>query len=107
MSTDRLSAAVDMARAEIETLRWILLAALWHARPYGCTEYVLLRAAQDVPLRVTPDMVRAELDSLAMRGLLTLNREEALWWAKLAPLGEDVVQYREPAPKGVARPPRW
>lgn len=103
----QIDAAVDVARAEIEALRWILLRALWHARPYGCTEYVLLRAAQDIPLRATTDMIRAEMDSLAERGLLKINTEQPMWWAKLSPQGEDVVQYRADCPPGIARPPKW
>lgn len=102
-----IDAAIDIARAERETLRWVLLSSLWHARPYGCTEYVLMRAAQDVPLRATTDMVRSELDSLAMNGLAQINQDQPIWWAKLTARGEAVVEYREPAPAGVARPPKW
>ena len=33
MTERRLDAAIDMARAEREALRWLMLTALWHARP--------------------------------------------------------------------------
>ena len=99
---------VDIARAERETLRWILLSALWHARPYGTTEYVLIRTAQDIPLVVTQDLVRREMESLASRGLIVIEKEkQPLWQAHITALGEDVVEYREDAPKGIARPPKW
>ncbi|GIX17714.1 MAG: hypothetical protein KatS3mg119_1900 [Rhodothalassiaceae bacterium] len=102
-----MSHPIDMARAERETLRWVLLLALWHARPYGTSEYVLLRTAQDIPLRVTPDQVRRELKSLAGRGLVTIRQDAPLWHAEIMPAGEDVVEYRAPAPAGIARPPQW
>lgn len=98
---------VDLARAERETLRWILLAALWHARPYGTSEYVLLRAAQDIPLNVTPDMVRRKLHYLKGLGLVEIDASTPLWHAQITPRGEDVVDYRAEAPSGVARPPKW
>lgn len=99
---------VDIARAERETLRWILLSALWYARPYGTSEYVLLRTAQDIPLIVTQDLVRREMDSLASRGLIAIEREnQPLWHARITALGEDVVDFRAPVPPGIARPPKW
>lgn len=99
---------VDIARAERETLRWILLSALWYARPYGTSEHVLLRTAQDIPLIVNPDLVRREMNSLESRGLIAIERDKSpLWHAKITALGEDVVEYREDAPKGIARPPKW
>jgi hypothetical protein len=103
---DKLSAVIDHARAEREYLRWIILLALWHARPYGATEGVILGACRDIPLRVTTDEVRRELDSLAKRGLVEIERG-ALWSATLTAAGEDVVDYRADAPAGIARPPRW
>jgi hypothetical protein len=107
MSNTPLNDAIDLARAERETLRWILLLALWHARPYGTTEYVLIRTAQDIPLRVTQDMVRRELESLALRGLVEIEHDQPVWNAKMTALGEDVVDHRAPAPAGIARPPKW
>ena len=98
---------VDLARAERETLRWVLLLALWHARPYGAAESVLLSTAQEIPLLVTGDIVRRELGSLAERGLVRLQRDRAVWHAAITAAGEDVVEYRADAPPGVARPPKW
>jgi len=107
MSNSPLNDAIDMARAERETLRWVLLLALWHARPYGATEYVLVRTAQDIPLNVTSDMVRRELSSLAQRNLVAIDNDQPVWSASITALGEDVVDHRAPAPSGVARPPKW
>lgn len=97
----------DIARAERETLRWVLLLALWYARPVGTSEYVMLRTAQDASLRVTPDMVRQELNYLRGRNLVKVNDKEALWHAEITPDGEDVVDYRADAPAGIARPKKW
>jgi len=96
-----------MARAEREALRWILLSALWHGRPYGVAEHVLLMTARDVTLRSTADQIRAELVSLQKRGLVSVGRETPMWWAELTAEGEAVVEYRSDAPSGIARPPRW
>lgn len=98
---------VDLARAERESLRWILLLALWHARPYGTTEHVLLRTAHDIPLRVTLDMVRQELGYLEKRALIKADKNKPLWNAEITAEGEDVVDFRAPAPAGIARPPKW
>lgn len=97
----------DIARAERETLRWILLSALWHARPYGCNEHVLTRTAQDIPLRVTPDLVRRELHYLEGRKLVKTNQKGPLWQAEITPDGEDIVDYRADCPPGIARPEKW
>lgn len=107
MTERRLDAVIDIARAERESLRWVMLTALWHARPYGAEESLLLRVAADVPLRASADAVRRELAWLEGRNLVAVGREGPLWWAKLAALGEDVYDYRAEAPVGLARPPRW
>lgn len=103
---DKLEHLIDHARAEREYLRWVILLSLWHARPYGTTEGVIMGACRDIPLRVTSDEIRRELDSLAKRGLVELARGP-LWNATLSADGEDVVDYRAEAPAGIARPPRW
>ncbi len=107
MTDKPIHAAIDIARAERETLRWVLLSALWHARPYGTTEYVLLMTARDIPLRVTTDQIRAELASLCKRGYVDLGRDSPVWTAELSPEGEALVDYRAECPRDIARPPRW
>lgn len=105
--TSPIDAAIDMARAERETLRWVLLTALWHARPYGTTEGVLLATAHDIPLRVTYADVRAELGWLAEHGLARIHRERPVWEAEITASGLAVYEHRADAPAGLARPPRW
>jgi hypothetical protein len=108
MTERRLDAAIDMARAEREALRWLMLTALWHARPYGTREDVLLSCAHEIPIYATADLIRRELGWMESHGLATLVREASpIWAAKLTALGEDVYEYRAAAPAGLARPPRW
>lgn len=104
---NRIDATIDMARAERESLRWVLLSALWHARPYGANEHILLMTARDLMLRSTADQIRTELHSLQARGLVHVGKQQPLWWAELTAQGEAVVDYRAEAPSDVARPARW
>ena len=66
-----------------------------------------LQKARDVLLRSTPDQIRSELASLEKRGLITVGKNQPLWWAELTAEGESVVEYRSDAPACIARPPRW
>lgn len=104
---DRLAASINLPRAEREQLRWLLLLGLWHARPYGANEDLLLKVAADAQLRCSSDMVRQELHSLKIRALVELQQSGPLWSAQLTPVGEDVVEGRIPAPSGIFRPAQW
>jgi len=104
---ERMLAAIDLPRAEREVLRWTLLLALWYARPYGADESLLLAAARDALLRTTEAQLRAELNSLKLRGLIHLHTDRPVWWAEISAEGEAVVEYRAEAPAGIARPPKW
>jgi hypothetical protein len=103
----RLDAAIDIARAERESLRWVLLTALWHARPYGANEMLLTACAADIPLPATAAGIRRELGWLESHGLARVDRAGPVWAASLTAMGEDVYEYRAEAPAGLARPPRW
>jgi hypothetical protein len=107
MADNTLGAIIDHARGEREYLRWVILMALWHARPYGTKETVIVGACRDIPLRVTADEVRRELKSLEKRGLVSVMDASPVWDAEITADGEDVVDYRAPAPAGIARPARW
>lgn len=104
---DKLDALIDHARAEREYLRWVILLALWHARPYGALETLLVGVCRDIPLRATADQIRAELRHLAKRGLVEVRDGNPIWEAEITAEGEAVVDYRMDAPPGIARPPRW
>lgn len=105
--SDPISKAIDIERAERETLRWVLLTALWFARPYGALETLLVACAHDVPLRASSHDIRRELGWLASHGLALIDQDGPVWSARLNAQGEDVYDYRADAPAGLARPQRW
>jgi hypothetical protein len=107
MTERRIDAALDLGRAHRETLRWVLLTALWHSRPYGAREDLLSLCAADAGVSATMDEVRRELGWLESHGLATVERKGPVWAAMLSAHGEDVYDYRAEAPAGLARPPRW
>lgn len=107
MNDKKLSVIIDQARAEREYLRWVILLALWHARPYGTLETVIMGACRDIPLRVTSDQLRAEMVSLKKRGLIEIDDAGPIWSAEITPDGEAIVDYRAIAPADIARPERW
>lgn len=101
-----IDAVIDMARAERELLRWVMVTALWYSRPYGSTEAVLQATAHDVPLRATSSEVRQELGWLEAHGLVRIIHGP-IWSAVLTAQGLDVYEHRAEAPAGLARPPKW
>ena len=107
MTERRIDSALDLGRAHRETLRWVLLTALWHSRPYGAREDLLSLCAADAGVSATMDEVRRELGWLESHGLATVDRKGPVWAAMLSAHGEDVYDYRAEAPAGLARPPRW
>lgn len=108
MTERRIDAAIDIARAEREALRWLMLTALWHARPYGTREDVLLACAHEIPIYANAELIRRELGWLESHGLAAIVKDASpIWSVKLTALGEDVYEYRADAPAGLARPPRW
>jgi hypothetical protein len=99
---------IDMERTRREQLRWIMLLALNHARPYGCVEFVLLGTAQGMYQDATAHEIRLQLDYLDDRGLITLEKSPAgVWRAELTRLGVDLVEYSIPCEPGIARPPKY
>ena len=107
MSERRIDAALDIGRAHREALRWVLVTALWHARPYGALESLLTACTADVGVAATSDEVRRELGWLEGHGLARVDRIGPVGSVHLSAHGEDVYDYRAEAPKGLARPPRW
>lgn len=99
---------IELAQAERETLRWLILLTLNAARPVGAAETLILRTVQDVPLHVTAAQVRRELDYLAGLKLLHLERRDRpVWFAEMLPAGVDIVEYTTDCPAGIARPVKY
>lgn len=98
----------DIARVRREALRWNLLATLNKNRPYTASEQFLLEVMQTIYQGVTPDEVRRELDYLADRGLLGLDKKPSgAWFADLSRYGVDVVEYTVDCHPGIARPAKY
>lgn len=99
---------VDMEKLRRETLRWITLLALNHARPYGAYEEVLLATAQAMYPDATALEIRLTLDYLEDRRLLVLRKEPSgRWWSDLTRLGTDIVEYTVDCEPGIARPAKY
>ncbi len=99
---------VDMEKARREHVRWIILSALNHGRPYPVAEPLILITIQSEPTQCTALDLRRELDYLEERGLLKLTRlEGAPWTAELTRHGVDVVEYTVACDPGIARPKKY
>jgi len=100
---------LDTEKAERESLRWVILRTLYQARPHGCSEQIIQRVAQDIYLATTTDVIRREMDYLKGYNLIEVHEseEQPTWQGKLTHYGVNVVEYREKAPVGVGRPPRF
>ena len=99
---------IEMEKQRREQLRWILLLALNHARPYGAMEVVLCGTAQGVYADVTALEIRRELSYLEDRKLIEIKRSPSgPWHAELERYGVDMVEYNIDCLPGIARPPKY
>lgn len=99
---------VDMEKIRREQMRWLMLLALNHARPYGTYEEVLLSTAQAIYADTTALEVRRTLDYLEDRSLVQLRKEPSgRWWADLTRHGTDIVEYTIDCEPGIARPEKY
>lgn len=74
----------DVAKVRRESMRWNLIATLDKARPYTTNEQFLLEVMRAIYPDVTPMEVRRELDYLADRQLVALDKQPAgTWFADL------------------------
>ncbi|MCC8457264.1 hypothetical protein [Photorhabdus aegyptia] len=99
---------IDVARVRRESLRWSLLVALNKTRPYTASETLLLDISRAIYPDVTALELRKELDYLADRKLIDLNKQPSgSWFADLTRIGVDVVEYTIECGLGVARPEKY
>lgn len=99
---------VDLDRARREQIRWIVLDALNHGRPYEVVEPLILSAIQGVPVQCTALELRREIDYLEERGLVEIKKlEGSPWLCKLTRSGVDVVEYTTAVEPGIARPKKY
>lgn len=79
-----------------------------NARPMGCHDSTALATVQGVYADATKLEVRRELDYLAERELITLDKlPDGRWIAKLNRLGVDLVEYTIECEPGIARPEKY
>jgi len=99
---------VDLEKARREELRWLILRALYAARPIGTTESIIKNAIEPVVLDITLIEIRRELDYLEERELVSVTRRDRpVWAAKINNHGVDLVEYTVPCRPGIARPEKW
>ena len=100
--------AIDIEKAQRESLRWLILTCLNAARPIGTSEAIILSAIQAVPLDMTMMELRRELTYLEDRQLITITgKGSPSWHAELNYHGIDVVEYTVDCHPGIARPKKW
>jgi hypothetical protein len=99
---------IDLARARREALRWLILLTLNNARPIGAFEGPVLAVAQSEYPDATPLELRRELDYLADRQLVTLDKQPSgKWFADLTRHGVDLAEYTVDCEPGIARPTKY
>ena len=98
----------DIARVRRESMRWNLLQTLNKNRPYIASEQFLLEVTQTIYPGVTPDELRRELDYLADRKLVDLDKKPSgAWFADINRYGVDVAEYTIDCLPGIARPAKY
>ena len=84
---------VDHAKVRRESMRWNLINTLNKARPYTSNEQFLLDVMRAIYPDVTALEVRRELDYLADRNLVALNKmPSGTWFADLTRYGVDIAR---------------
>ena len=99
---------IDTAKVRRESMRWNILLILNTARPVGAYEELVLATLQSIYPDATALELRRELDYLADRELVTLNKEPSgRWFAELNRHGTDVAEYTVECDPGIARPQKY
>jgi hypothetical protein len=99
---------IDQAKHRREFGRWVVLLALYNARPIGAYEEVLLSIMRGMWPDATAHEVRLALDYLGDRKLIEVRKEPSgRWFADLNRYGVDVVEYTVPCEPGIARPEKY
>ncbi|BAK76477.1 hypothetical protein NH8B_2091 [Pseudogulbenkiania sp. NH8B] len=100
--------SVDLQKIRRENMRWQILLVLNNARPVGAYEEVILSVVQALYPDATAHEVRLQLDYLADRQLVKLEREPGgRWFADLTRLGVDIAEYTVDCQPGIARPEKY
>ncbi|KPA90618.1 hypothetical protein PF66_02679 [Pseudomonas asplenii] len=96
---------IDTAKVRRESLRWYIILTLNTSRPVDPHEAVVLATIQGIYPDATQLEVRRELDYLADRSLVTLQKSpQGQWICGLTHYGVDIAEYTIPCNPGIARP---
>lgn len=99
---------IDHQKIRRESLRWLLLLALDHARPIHAHESLLLTTARGVYPDTTDVEIRRELAYLEDCKMVSIGRNPSGYWtADLSALGVDIAEYTVICPLGIARPEKY
>ena len=99
---------VDHVKVRRESMRWNILLTLNNARPIGAYEELVLSTIQAIYPDATALEVRRELDYLADRKLVDLNKTPSgAWFADLTRYGVDIAEYTIDCAPGIARPEKY
>lgn len=97
-----------MEKIRREGMRWHLLNTLHKARPYTTHEQFLCDVMGGIYPDVTPLEIRQQLEYLADRKLVELNKlPHGVWYADINRLGVDIVEYTIDCQAGIARPEKY
>lgn len=99
---------IDVAKVRRENLRWLIILTLNNARPIGAYEGPILSVAQSEYPDATPHEIRLQLDYLADRNLVDLQKQpDGKWFADLTRYGVDIAEYTIECEPGIARPKKY
>lgn len=101
---------IDEAKLRREFGRWVVMLALYNAKPIGAWEELLLSTLQGMWADATRRELHLALDYLADRKLIDLQKNQGThkrWFADLNRDGVDVVEYTVPCEPGIARPEKY
>lgn len=99
---------IDAAKTRRESLRWYIIKTLDTSRPVDPHEAVVLATIQGIYPDSTTMELRRELDYLADRQLVTLDKKpNGIWVCGLTHYGVDIAEYTIPCNPGIARPEKY
>ena len=94
-----------IAKQRREGMRWNIINTLNKARPHTTSEVFLLEIMNAIYPQTTLLELRQQLDYLADRKMVDLNKTpHGLWFADLPSLGVDIDEYTITCYPGIARP---
>lgn len=103
-----MNPSFDQVRVRREALRWLIILTLNNARPIGSFEGPVLFVAQAEYPDATLMEVRRELDYLAGRDLVRLDKQPSgKWFSELTRHGVDLAEYTIVCEPGIARPAKY